>query len=85
VSARRPAPAQCANCGTAIPPRSLSCPECGADEQTGWREQSLYDGLDLPDDADAFEKPPARGLSLGWKTIGVVLIVLVVLLAFRSL
>ena len=43
-------PSECANCGTEIPPRAHACPECGADERTGWREPSVYDGLNLPDD-----------------------------------
>ena len=42
-------PAECANCGAAIPRRARACPECGADERTGWRENDAtrYDGLDL--------------------------------------
>jgi hypothetical protein len=47
----RPPPAECANCGAAIPRTAKACPECGADERTGWRESSIYDGLELPDDA----------------------------------
>lgn len=48
---RQSAPSECANCGAAIPPSARACPECGADDRTGWRESSLYDGLDLPDSA----------------------------------
>jgi predicted nucleic acid-binding Zn ribbon protein len=47
---RRLAPDTCANCGASIPRNARACPECGADERTGWAEQSLYDGLDLPED-----------------------------------
>jgi len=54
----RTAPRECANCGAALSPRAKSCPECGADERTGWREQSIYDGLDLPD--DSIERPSRR-------------------------
>lgn len=50
-----PAPEVCANCGSAIPPRARACPACGADERTGWREASVYDGIDLPD-----PEPPAN-------------------------
>ena len=39
----------CPNCGAEVPSKALSCPECGSDEQTGWSEDTLYDGLDLPD------------------------------------
>ncbi len=54
-----PPPATCANCGTAIPPRAQSCPECGADERTGWRETDIYDGLELPDEAWAEDDAPS--------------------------
>ena len=43
-------PTECAQCGAEIPPRARACPGCGADERTGWREQSVYDGLNLPED-----------------------------------
>lgn len=46
----RPAPTECANCGATIPRGAKACPECGADERTGWRETSVYDGLDLPEE-----------------------------------
>ncbi len=42
----------CPNCGSEVPVKSLSCPECGSDEKTGWSEDTMYDGLDLP----AFEE-----------------------------
>ena len=45
-------PDYCANCGAAIPRHAHACPECGADERTGWAENSLYDGLDLPPDEE---------------------------------
>ena len=50
---RSAAPAECANCGAPIPPGAKACPECGADERTGWRENAdtIYDGLDLPEEA----------------------------------
>jgi len=44
-------PESCALCGADIPANAKSCPDCGADERTGWREPSVYDGLDLPDEA----------------------------------
>ena len=58
---RLPPPNECANCGAAIPRHAKACPECGADERTGWRENddTRYDGLDLPE--EAFEDNDARG------------------------
>ncbi len=38
----------CPNCGSEVPIKALSCPECGSDEKTGWSEDTMYDGLDLP-------------------------------------
>ncbi len=32
-----------------MPIKALSCPECGSDEKTGWSEDTIYDGLDLPE------------------------------------
>lgn len=81
---RRPPPSECAQCGAAIPPNAHACPECGADERTGWREASLYDGLDLPDEEHPPEQPiransaPSRrvnGLAWYWWCVGVALLI----------
>ena len=62
------APEECAICGAAIPPTARACPECGADERTGWREQDPYDGLDLPETAweDEAPSPPTPRRSIAW-------------------
>ena len=45
------APEICPACGAEVPRNAVACPECGADENTGWNEEaSRLDGLDLPDD-----------------------------------
>jgi hypothetical protein len=85
------APAECAHCGAEIPPRSRACPECGADERTGWRESSIYDGLDLPatdreDERSATPRPAGPGgLSWLWWITGVILLLAFagILLPFR--
>ena len=83
----RPPPEECANCGAAIPRSARACPECGADERTGWRETDLYDGLNLPDEAysddgRATERPTAKrgfnGVAWYWWCVGVVLLILLV-------
>lgn len=76
-------PDECAICGAAIPRGAKACPECGADERTGWREQSLYDGLDLPDDGTDGGLPsgargsPRRvnGIPWYWWLVGVLVLV----------
>lgn len=89
----RPPPETCAHCGATIPPRARACPACGADERTGWREASVYDGLDLPDEAWRDDEDPAtarrgdapsrrarvNGVPWYWWLVGVVL-----LLAFAA-
>lgn len=53
---RRPnkAPEICPVCGADVHPNALACRECGADHNSGWREDAhTYDALDLPgDDGD---------------------------------
>lgn len=57
-------PANCPNCGAEVPPKARACPECGADEQTGWSERAAYERLGVPDpefDYDAFVKEEFGG------------------------
>ncbi len=78
--ARIEPPAECANCGADIPPNARACPECGADERTGWREASIYDGLDLPDEEPSVTSDRARRpVSVFWILVAVGLLILFVL------
>lgn len=79
-------PEECANCGAAIPRTAKACPECGADERTGWREteETSYDGIDLPSSAFEDENTPKpktarriNGLAWYWWLVGVVLLALI--------
>ena len=75
-------PDECANCGAAIPRDARACPECGADERTGWREQSIYDDLDLPDTAFEGDAPsPSRWKAPAWWWPAVTVILLLALVA----
>ncbi|MGA0093797.1 MAG: zinc ribbon domain-containing protein [Chthoniobacterales bacterium] len=53
-------PEICPVCGGGVPRGAAACPECGADERSGWREDAdETGGLDLPDgefDYDEFVK-----------------------------
>ena len=47
-----PAPETCPVCGEDVPRNALACKHCGADHQSGWREDAdIYDGTDVPTDA----------------------------------
>ena len=86
--ARSSPPSECPVCGAVVPRGAQACPECGADERTGWNEEATrYDGVDLP--ADAFEdgtpgfheKADRRGRA--WIVVGVfVLVALILTLIF---
>lgn len=74
------APEACAVCGTDLSPSAKACPECGADERTGWRESSVYDGIDLPeDDTPSSARSPARKGGLPWYWLAVALLLLLLL------
>ena len=76
-------PEICPNCGAEVPPMARACPECGADEKTGWSEEAQASGLDLPDenfDYDDFVKrefgdksPVPRGVRWFWWVIALAL------------
>ena len=76
-------PEICPNCGAEVPPMARACPECVADEKTGWSEEAQASGLDLPDenfDYDDFVKrefgdksPVPRGVRWFWWVIALAL------------
>jgi hypothetical protein len=81
---KRNPPAVCPVCGEDVPRHALACPECGADHNTGWREDAdRYDGIDLPEEFDYAEftrrefggssKPAGIGM-IWWLTAIVVLL-----------
>ena len=43
-------PEICPSCGAEVPRKAKACPECGADETTGWSEESGSEHLGLPDE-----------------------------------
>ncbi len=86
-------PEVCPQCGTEIPADSLSCPECGSCEQTGWSEQARDQSLDLPDahfDYDEYvqqEFGESRGSSrhsrrAGWIVVTTLLLLVVFVWAY---
>jgi hypothetical protein len=94
MSARRfRPPSECPVCGAEVPPNARACPECGADERTGWNDEATrYDGLDLPESAfeesDAGETSPdssRKKLTRTGVPVFTWLIAVVVLLAIVAL
>ncbi|MGC1479903.1 MAG: zinc ribbon domain-containing protein [Chthoniobacterales bacterium] len=93
---KRPSPPEvCPVCGEDVPRRALACPECGADERSGWREDADEVGADLGLDDDEFDydefvqrefgggtKP--KGISPVWWVTAIVLLVAFALFVIAS-
>jgi|ERR1043166_3109184 uncharacterized membrane protein YvbJ len=88
------APEVCPVCGEDVPRDALACPKCGADHNSGWREDAAaYDGVELPEHDFNYDdfvkrefgsqaKPP--GLKTIWWIVGIALIVAFVLYFFAA-
>ena len=44
----------CPICGAEVKVGTPSCLNCGSDDDTGWSEETLYDGLDLHETTDEY-------------------------------
>lgn len=75
----------CPNCGAEVPARAKACPECGADEKTGWGDETLHE--EDPADFDYEEwkrsegigKPTGRQICM-WVVAGVMLVLFILLM-----
>ena len=78
-------PETCPNCGVDVPRNARACPECGADEKSGWSEDAYADRLGLPDDNfnyDEFVKEEfgtkgkvrPRGISTFWWIVAILVL-----------
>ncbi len=91
---RQPTPEICPVCGEEVARGALACPECGADHNSGWREDAeVHDALDLADDEfdyDAFvqdefgSRPKPAGVKTIWWITAIALLVAFGALYFYS-
>lgn len=91
------APSLCPNCGTVIEDENaVACPECGADENTGWSDHATSQRLDLPDDDFNYDEyienefgtkssNPVKPAGLSWLMWGVGIGILLLLILGRIL
>jgi hypothetical protein len=83
-------PGECPVCGKEVHRGAKACPECGADDKSGWKEDELYDGLNLPDNdfdyedftKNEFGSPKSKGIKPLWWFVAVILLILSVLFLF---
>jgi RNA polymerase subunit RPABC4/transcription elongation factor Spt4 len=80
----------CPVCGAEVTAKAKACPECGADEKTGWSANTIYDGtgIENPDEFDYedWKRREFGGRSRrGWIVwvVAVVMLGLLVLLFLR--
>ena len=80
---RQSEPFTCPVCHEEVPANAKACPECGACDQSGWRENAGHDALDLPDEefnydefvAEEFGSAPSKTrISNHWWWVAVVLL-----------
>ncbi len=80
-------PGECPTCGEPVPAGAKACPHCGADERTGWSDETYLDGVDLPgeaggDFADTTEREFGDGLprgGRGWLVFAVAVLLILML------
>jgi hypothetical protein len=93
-NSRPKTPEVCPVCGEDVPRRALACPGCGADHNSGWKQDAdAYDGLDLPDEEFSYDdfvqkefgpRSLPTGFSPFWWLIAVVILIALVLLAISG-
>ena len=90
---RQKAPEICPVCGEDVPRNALACRECGADHNSGWREDAAsYDGVDLPNEEFDYEEftrrefgggsPKPAAISTVWWVTAIVVLALTILYFF---
>jgi hypothetical protein len=74
-------PGDCPNCGEPVPAGAAACPHCGADERTGWSEETYLDGVDLPGEETESSRHGDAGLRGGraWLAVSLVVVLALVL------
>ena len=74
-------PGDCPNCGESVPAGAAACPHCGADEHTGWSEETYLDGVDLPGEDLGHEGRGDGGARGGraWLAVSLVVVLALVL------
>ncbi len=91
---QRRTPEVCPVCGEDLPREVQACPECGADHNSGWRDDAdTYDGANLPEDRFNYDdfvrqefgsQAKPAGLKTVWWIVGISLVVALVFYFFAA-
>lgn len=89
---RPKAPDVCPVCGEEVPLGAVACPECGADHNSGWREEAeSYDAL--PDESFDYEEfveeefgasPKPAGIKTIWWVTAILIIFALILTCYYA-
>jgi hypothetical protein len=72
---KRKTPEVCPVCGEDVPAGALACPECGADHNSGWRDDAgTYEALDLPDEDFNYDEFVRKEFGTSFRPAGMKLI-----------
>lgn len=87
-------PEVCPFCESDVPEGARACPECGADETTGWSQGAHCERLGIPDPDEPFDygafvknefgtRPKCgRGLKVVWTLTAIILLLALLVWAF---
>jgi len=76
-------PGECPNCGEYVEAGAASCDHCGSCEDTGWNEDSIYDGVDIPDWESEDARPRSENKLLSFLVTIALLAALAYVFVFR--
>jgi hypothetical protein len=74
----------CPVCGTEVDVNAVVCSECGSDDETGWSEDTAYDGLFLYDDDEDSLSPRRSSKSRPWIKYLIPVVIFITLAAFLA-
>ena len=60
---------ECPHCGEPLEEEAESCPQCGSDFETGWKPDTDYYAVELPEDDTSYEESQDT-TEVPWESLG---------------